>query len=83
MACCFDSFAMWCLAYHAGDRFDTLGHRLKGEISFVGDAPDNIPESPDGQKHEWLRRFWSVYAPYYRDSYGLVVFENKSFYQMR
>lgn len=82
MACCFDTFMLWCLAYHPEDRLNQLGLKLKGLIAFKGKPLTSLNEPPSDVHHEYRHRFWEIYSRQYtvQSNYGLSVLKQKGVY---
>lgn len=72
--------AIWCLAYHAGDRFDQLGEKLNGRIGLRGVAPQNLKELQENPQDDFRHRFANVYAPCYSSNFGLSRLERERVY---
>lgn len=80
MACCFDTFALWSLAYHSDKCLSELGEELNAQIKFSGVAPQIISEPPNTSACAYRHRFWDVYSPCFNDRYGLPVLERECLY---
>lgn len=82
MTCCFDTFMLWCLAYHSDARIDRLGSRLKGLIAFKGDPLTTLEEPSRAGSCEYRHCFWEVYSQEYaaRSRYGVSVLEQNGMY---
>ena len=80
MSCCFDSFALWSLAYRSDSPLTEVGETLNARIEFSGDAPPAIPEPPNTRADAYRHRFWEVYSPHFNSRFGLPVFEQVRVY---
>lgn len=80
MTCCFDSFALWSLAYRSDRPLSEVGETLNARIEFSGDAQHSIPEPPNTPRDAYRHRFWEVYSPHFNNKFGLSVFEQVQLY---
>lgn len=80
MACCFDSFALWALAYHSDKHLSDIGGELNATIGFMNKPLPSIDEPPNNSVSAYRHRFWEVYSPHYGRKCGLVVFEQECLY---
>lgn len=81
MTCCFDSFALWSLAFHSDRPLSEAGEILNARIEFSGDAPQVIPEPPNTLANAFRHRFWEIYSPHFNSRFGLPVFEQECVYK--
>lgn len=80
MACCFDSFALWALAYRSDRPLSEIGKTLNAGIEFSGNAQLAIPRPPNTPRDAYRHRFWEVYSPHFNNKFGLSVFEQVQLY---
>lgn len=80
MTCCFDSFALWSLAYRSQSPLSEVGKTLNARIEFLGEAPQAIPEPPNTSACAFRHRFWEIYSPHFNNRFGLLVFEQVCIY---
>lgn len=76
-ATCFDSFAIWCAAFHAGEAMDNLGSTLYARIDLTGTPPDFV--CPPGAGN-FIRDFYDVYHCYWPNKFGLSLYEQQGLY---
>lgn len=81
MTCCFDSFALWSLAFHSDGPLSEAGEILNARIEFSGHAPQVIPEPPNTLANAYRHRFWEIYSPHFNSRFGLPVLEQECVYK--
>lgn len=81
MTCCFDSFALWSLAFHSDSPLLDAGETLNARIEFSGDAPSAFSEPRNTPANAYLHRFWEIYSQHYNSRFGLPVFEQEHVYK--
>ena len=81
MTCCFDSFALWSLAFHSDSPLFEAGETLNARIEFSGDAPSAFSEPRNTPANAYLHRFWEIYSSHFNSRFGLLVLEQECVYK--
>lgn len=81
MTCCFDSFALWSLAFHSDSPLSEAGEILNARIEFSGHAKQSFPEPQNTHANAYLHRFWEIYSSHFNSRFGLPVLEQECVYK--